>query len=131
MLSLAFSSQFSIGETFVIVNSKNDITDASRSSISQIYLGKKKTWASGLKIIPSRLGNDSIELQEFLKNIVGKKMALFQGYWRRKLFSGGGQVPKVFKNEMDLIKYVETNEGAVGVVTSKPKSKLVKIVSIK
>ena len=58
-------------------------------------------------------------------------MALFQGYWRRKLFSGGGQVPKVFKNEMDLIKYVETKEGAVGVVTSKPKSKLVKIVSIK
>lgn len=112
----------------VIGNRSVPAASLDQKAIQKIYLGKTKMWENGMKVEFVTLSKGDTQ-SAFLKKYVKKNHSTFTRYWKKKVFTGGGQAPKSFEKERDLVKYVETTKGAIGFVTSGANTDQVKILS--
>lgn len=112
----------------VIANRSVPVASLDQQQIRNIYLGKMKVWANGMKVEFVTLGKGDVR-DAFLKNYVKKNNSTFGRYWKKKVFTGGGKAPVSFKKERDLVEFVETTRGAIGFVTSGTNTDQVKILS--
>ncbi len=88
-------------------------------------------WDNGENVIIAWL-YESDSHKKFLREFVGKNPRQFNNYWKNRLFIGKAHmVPKPFKNEVSLIRYVSETKGAIGYVSSFKSPKNVKTISIK
>lgn len=84
-------------------------------SLKNIYLGRQTTWPDKTPIIFVILQEGDVHTQ-FLKEYVSKTPSQFDNYWKKKVFSGQGTMPKAFKTEKELIDYVGKTKGAIGYI---------------
>ena len=112
----------------VIGNRSVPVASLDQKMVRNIYLGKTKLWSNGMKVVFVIL--DKGETQDaFLKKYVKKNHSTFTRYWKKKVFTGGGQAPLSFKKERDLVAFVEKTKGAIGFVASGANTDQVKILS--
>ncbi len=116
-------------DIIVIGNRSVPASQLSPKEIKKIYLGKKKNWSNGLKVIFVMLEKKEIA-ERFLKNLVKKNPSMYNKYWKKKMFTGSGTPPIVFDKEKNLVEYVAKTKGAVGYVSSKSYSESVKFLSV-
>jgi len=111
----------------VVVNARNPTSRISSIELKRIFLGKKTLWSESGRIRPAMLSiKDPLSAELFkLFNLTGMQ---FKKYWRQRLFSGGGVPPKRFKQVSDLIEYLESETGAIGVLSTAPKSSKLKVI---
>lgn len=114
----------------LVVNSDIDSTRINAEQIELIYLGKKTLWDSGQRIVPVLVNEESEESKRFLENVLKKSVAQYRAYWKRRLFSGGGAVPKTFRTSTEVVEFVARTPGAIGVVQSGAKDSRVKVVEV-
>lgn len=113
VVNIMFTFTAFAGE-IVIANSSE--VDMSASDLKKIYLGQKRNWSDGNKVIVTTLKNNSIN-ESFMKNRIGKKPNQFEMVWKKRVFTGQGVMPKSFPDEKSLIDYVANNKGAIGYVS--------------
>jgi ABC-type phosphate transport system substrate-binding protein len=111
----------------VIGNRSVPVASLDQKQIQKIYLGKMKVWENGMKVEFVTLGKGDVQ-DAFLKKYVKKNRSTFTRFWKKKVFTGGGQAPVSFEKESDLVEYVETTKGAIGFVTSGANTDQVKIL---
>ena len=111
----------------IIANRSVPVATLDAGTVKKIYLGKLKVWDNGMKVVFVKLG-DGPSTDAFLRSYVKKNASSFKRYWKKKVFTGGGNAPKVFEKERDLVAYVETTKGAIGYVSSKAQTEQVKIL---
>ena len=117
--SIAGEKSGASGEVYkIIVNRENPVEQMSREDLARIYLGKKTLWDSEIRIMPAMLREREKATQIFIKAVVRKRVAQYRAYWKRRLFSGGGAVPKTFLTSGGVVKFVSEHPGAVGVVAA-------------
>ena len=101
----------------VIVNDQVELEAISIEDLNRIYLGKKKILA-GQNI--NRLASlESGELHKrFLSTCLHRSHSSFINYWKRMVFTGKGVMPKVFKDEREIVEYVRKHKSAIGYISS-------------
>ncbi len=98
----------------VVANSSTG--ELSKANLKKMYLGKMKSWPDGSKVVLTVLksGDDH---KAFLKGKVGKSESQFKSYWKKKVFTGKGVMPKNFASDTDLLSFIASNPGAIGYVS--------------
>ncbi len=115
----------------VIVNTEVDTSKLDADSLELIFLGKKTLWESGQRVTPALLSEDSEPSKQFLENVLGKSVSQYRAYWKRRLFSGGGTVPKTFRTSIEVIEFVARTPGAIGVVEGGIRDSRVVVITVK
>ncbi len=126
---LSISGPALAGDLVIIANRSVPVSEMSKTDIQNIYLGKKKVWDNGMKVVVTALSDGDVA-DAFLKDYVKKNSNTFNTYWKKQVFTGGGKPPESFQKEKDLAEYVSTTKGAVGYVSSQSVSDNVKIILV-
>lgn len=115
----------------IIVNAQSGPTTLTAEELESVFLGKKTLWGSGVKVLPALPQEESVPAKEFIETMLNKTVAQYQGYWKRRLFSGGGTVPRAFATNAEIVDFVGKNPGAIA-VTAEPATEddKIKVVSI-
>ena len=107
------SAETDQGGIVLLVNSQSGIWEQlSAKELKKIYLGKM-TFRNGVRIILT--SREERELREtFFQEYTGISDKSFTSYWKQKVFSEGGEVPKRIVGIEELISYITEHEGAIG-----------------
>lgn len=108
LISTSTSNQVIIANT-----SEKEISE---DKMKQIYLGKISRWENGNKIILVTLEQGTTH-ENFMENCLNKKSRSFTLYWKQRMFTGRGVMPRIFKTEKEVIDYVKGTEGAIGYIS--------------
>jgi ABC-type phosphate transport system substrate-binding protein len=114
----------------VVVNKENKLASLTTNDLTRIFLGKKTLWHSGTRIVPVMPEEESPTGELFLSSTLKKSVSQFRAYWKRLLFSGGGAVPKVFRNHDQLLDFVARQPGAIGVIEASAVDDRVRVLEI-
>jgi ABC-type phosphate transport system substrate-binding protein len=114
----------------IIVNPDIELTAISQADIARIYLGKKTFWDSGGRIAPALLDEKSALTVSFLEESVRTTVRQYRAYWKKRLFSGQGTAPKTFTSSRQVVDYVASTPGAVGVVERGAVNDRVKLIEL-
>lgn len=84
-------------------------------SVKDIFLGKVRYSRKSIKIYPVLRRGKIYE--EFLTKYLNMTPSTYQGYWVRKTFSEGGDIPEIIDKTEDVINFVSDNKyEAVGFI---------------
>lgn len=114
----------------VVVSKDNKLASLTTDDLNRIFLGKKTLWESGTRIVPAMPEEESTAGEAFLTVTLKKSVSQFRAYWKRLLFSGGGTVPKVFRNSGQLVDFVARQPGAIAVVEAGAVDDRVRVLEI-
>ncbi len=114
----------------VVVNKENKVASLTTDDLTRIFLGKKTLWDSRTRIVPVMPEEESPTGELFLSGTLKKSVSQFRAYWKRLLFSGGGAVPKVFRNHDQLLDFVARQPGAIGIVEASAVDDRVRVLEI-
>jgi ABC-type phosphate transport system substrate-binding protein len=122
-------------ELMVIVNKANPVGSITRAELSSIYLGKRKTWATGEAVKPCDLQEPGVEEEQsamghFSVRYLNKDLSSLKNYWIKMIFSGKGDPPPIYKKVEDVIHFVSENPGSLGYIYSDPVSGPVRVVPV-
>ena len=130
LLLFSWATFSAFPDVLIITNPDTELSSLKKKEVKDIFTGKKTLWNGSGKIIIAVLKNSDVH-REFLWQFVRKTPAQFRNYWRRKVFTGEGKLPKFFNNEAELVDFVARTKGAVGYISSpSPPDKNVKTISI-
>ena len=113
----------------IVVNLENEITKLSRVDLARIYLGRKTLWGSQT-VVPVMLQEKNPVTQVFVEKILNRKVRQYRAYWKRRLFSGGGTMPKTFHTSTQILEFVAKTPGAIGLVDSSSGGESVRVVAL-
>ena len=114
----------------IVVSKENKIRSMTTDDLTRIFLGKKTLWDSRTRIVPAMPEEESPAGEVFLSETLKKSVSQFRAYWKRLLFSGGGTVPRVFRNSDQLMDFVARQPGAIGVVEASAVDDRVRVLEI-
>lgn len=97
----------------VVANGQSSV---SASDLKQMFLGKKKSWPNGDKVVLVVLKGGATH-DSFMSNRVGKSPSQFLSFWKKLVFTGKGVMPKQASSEEELLQMVASTKGAVGYVS--------------
>jgi len=108
-----------VASDFVSNPSNSEKIDKERMRL--ILTGREKFWSSGDEVLIAMLKSDP-GIDETIREYSGMTAMKFRNHWQRMAFSGRGKMPKVFNSLEELVAYVQTHEGAIGIIPagSKP-----------
>ncbi len=129
LLLMAGSSVFA-GEVIIIANTSVSVDSMDRGIVSDIYQGMKTKWDSGDKVVVVMLRKGETH-ESFAKDIVGSTPSKLRNIWKKIIFSGTGNPPKIMKSESELVTRIAETKGAVGYIHSSTPHDGVKVISLK
>ena len=117
LLNIFSSSVFGQEATMhsVLKNNQNPTEAITHNQLTSIMLGEQQRWADGTKI---KLGLIKAGLEG--SDIVARKVVNmdeqgFSKHWLALIFQGRASSPRYFNTEIELVAYVSTNQGAIGI----------------
>jgi ABC-type phosphate transport system substrate-binding protein len=128
LLFFSWATFSAFPDVLIITNPATELSSLKKKEVRDIFTGKKTRWNGSGKIIIAVLENSRVH-KEFLWQFVRKTPSQFKNYWRRKVFTGEGKLPKSFRSEAELVEFVARTKGAVGYISS-PTSRNVRAISI-
>ena len=123
---LTWAICFVFPDVIIITNPDNQISSLKKKEIQDIFTGKRSRWNGSGKIIIATLKNSKVH-EEFLREFVKKTPSQFKNFWRKKVFTGEGKMPKTFENEAALVEFIVSTKDAVGYIST-PTDRPVKII---
>lgn len=117
-------------EILVVANSSVTQSDISAKDLGSIFLGQKKSWDGGEKVVPVTLETGPTH-ESFMKTNVKKSASQFSTFWKQAIFTGQGLPPKAVNSEEEVIKFVAENKGAIGYIASSTSHEGIKVLTVK
>lgn len=114
----------------VIVKKGNFLDDITIAELKEIFLGEKKTWGNGTRIILVDQKSNRDLSNNFYKVTTGKSLSRVKEIWIKKMITGEMSPPKAFNSDADIIYFVSQNYGAIGFIEAKNKVDIVKVLTI-
>jgi ABC-type phosphate transport system substrate-binding protein len=116
----------------IVVNLQSSDEDITTSDLAAIYLGRKSSWESGRRIAPALPAERDSLTQSFIRDVLHKSANQYRSYWKRRLFSGGGGLPKTLRPTAEMLEYVERTPGAIGIIapSAETEGSLVRVVEV-
>ena len=111
----------------VVVHPSNS-NEMSKSDITRIFLGKKKSYPDGGEAIPVDQAEGSATRSAFVSTVLKKNGQQIKAYWAQLLFTGKGTPPKEVGGSGDVKKLVSENPALIGYIDSGEVDGSVKVV---
>ena len=109
----------SAGDSFVVVVHKDNPVDSmERKEVSQLFLKESTYFPSGAEAVPIDLRETSATRIAFSKDVHKRTIKAVKWYWQKKRFAIGGTPPATATSETNLLRFIATNERAIGYVSS-------------
>ncbi len=118
-------------DVVVIVHPSNALTEISVDDVKKIYLGKKKFFPGGAKVIPGDQPKGTQSRKFFYGGIIGKSEAKLKSYWSRLIFTGKGTPPKIIGFDRIVKEWVASQPQAMGYIMRSAADDTVKILDLK
>jgi len=115
-----FSISIADSEGFKIIVHPDINESVTANDIRNIFLGKKTQWDDHQRIRFVLLTQKKI-YQQFLAKYVGKTLYQYRNYWRKKVFTGTGMMPIMFKDCKQTIDYIKRTKGAITFIPTSEK----------
>lgn len=115
-------------ELWVIVNSKNPVSEMDQAEVSALYLGRYQAYRDGSFALPFDQLADGDIRGMFYQLLTGKPEAYINAYWARILFTGRAMPPRQLENDSAVLDIVQKNLSAIGYVSAGTKLTGVKVV---
>ncbi len=107
------------------------MASASRRELSSLFLKRTSRMPDGRVAEPVELAGDGPVRARFCQEVHGKSLDAVRSYWHRLVFAGR-EVPPVEKaHEEDVLDFVRSRPGAIGVVSAGASEEGVRVVSVK
>lgn len=126
---LILLSPTTFADVAVIVHLKN-AQAFDKSSISQLFLGKDKTFANKETAFLIAQSESSPATLEFNSKILEKNAKQLKSHWSRLVFTGKGVPPNEMASDADVINEIKRNANAIGYVDAAAVTKDVKVVAV-
>jgi ABC-type phosphate transport system substrate-binding protein len=117
-----------LSDVAVIVN-KSVADSMSEADISNVFLGKTKSFPSGAQAIPIDQAAGSAPRVTFYSKLTGKDDSQLKAYWSRLIFTGKGQPPKEVGGDADVVGLVGGNPNMIGYVDAGAVNDSVKVIA--
>lgn len=114
----------------VIVNAQNPISSAKPSFVADSFLKKVSEWGDGQAIKPVDQKSTSETRRLFSTTVLGRSVAAVRTYWQQRVFSGRGVPPPELDGDIEVVRYVSANRGAIGYVSDAANLDGVKVVAL-
>jgi len=109
------TNYYSIAQDISIITNSNVQDKIDAKMIKHIFLGKKTQWNNYEQITFFVCKSDDV-FDLFVKKYIGISKKQFKNYWKRKVFTGKGSMPKTFKQIEKIIKKVEQTKGSIAFI---------------
>lgn len=104
-------------QTVIIAHRDVGVDRVNQRELRRMYLGKRAHWHDDQRVVLAlHAGDPAAEAR--LQTIVGKTPKQFASYWRRRVFTGKGRMPKRFTSAAELRAYVGQTPGAIACIGS-------------
>ena len=112
----------------VIVNPANSARTMSRRETLDIFLGRYRTFPSGMTALPIDLDISSAERRQFYLILAHKDLPAMTSYWARLTFTGRMSPPFQVADAHTAVELVASNLNAIAYVASEAVDKRVRVV---
>ncbi len=114
----------------VVIGSKDlAINSLTKEEVKNIFLGVTTKWPDKRKIyFVTMKGSDAHKV--FLKKYIRKSPSQFRAFWKKKLFTGKGKMPKMLNTEQEIVDYLAQTDGAIGYVSSATPMDNFKVITV-
>ena len=114
----------------VIVNADNPTTSLTKKKISNMFLNKVKKWDHGPKVKSVDQPASKPVRDKFSKDVHKKSARSIKSYWQQELFSGSRVPPAEKGSDSEVVRFVESNPGAIGYVSGSADVGSTKVINV-
>ena len=134
---LAFIIAFSVvtlwshaaeAELAVVVNVDNPVDDISFEELVNVFLGKSRQIADGVKVVPIDQLEGEAARVEFYDKVIRKSPSQLNSYWSRLIFAGKGRPPYAVADDQEVLEFVSANPSMIGYVDMTAVDDSVKVI---
>lgn len=104
-------------EMLVIVHADN-VEVLNENHVRNIFLGKAKTYPSGLAVTRYDMPIDHAAYKMFVRQVLKRNESNLNAYWARMLFSSQGRPPDRVRSAAEMLKRVSAEATAIGYIAS-------------
>jgi hypothetical protein len=112
----------------VIVNPANSVRTLSRREVLDIFVGRYRTFPSGMAALPIDLDISSPERRQFYLTLAHKDSSDMTSYWARATFSGRMTPPFAVASARVAVDLVASNLNAIAYVNREAVDSRVRVV---
>ena len=99
-------------QEIMVIAHKGRAVSLSKEEVKQIFLGQKTLWDDNTAI-HFVVYTEENSYNAFLKSFIKKSPTQFTNYWKKRVFTGKGIMPKMFKDAQKVLEFVSNTEGAI------------------
>lgn len=131
-LLLAAGSAFSVAhaELAIIAHPSQKVVGVSLEDVSDIYLGRTKSFPNGNPADAVDQDTDSASRQQFLDKALKMDERALKSYWAKRIFTGKARPPEALAGDDAVKKWVAANPNGIGYVQGKFVDSSVKVLLI-
>jgi ABC-type phosphate transport system substrate-binding protein len=104
------------GDFVFVRNSQNDVSEASREDLKEIFTGKKASWKNGQKVDLGLAAGGSPELKWLAQELLGTGEEILMAKIKQEVFKGDMKKPTTVGSAQECLALVKKNAGGVCVV---------------
>ncbi|MBF0138310.1 MAG: hypothetical protein H7833_05890 [Magnetococcus sp. DMHC-1] len=112
----AITSPVMAGDLVVVVNLDNPNPRLSHDQVSDLYLGRTRTFPNGMYAYVIDRERDSQMRNRFFRLINGMHLNQVNTYWARLTFSGQVLPPVKKNNNLEVLQSVQGNPSGIGYI---------------
>lgn len=113
----------------VIVHRSNPADAIPAARLQQLFMKNVTRWPSGATVQPAEVRGQASARQEFARRVLGKSLAALKSHWNKLIFTGREVPPVELASDEDVVAFVRSNEGAIGVVSGSASTAGTKVVA--
>jgi ABC-type phosphate transport system substrate-binding protein len=114
----------------VIVHPTRPETRVSRDFLADAFLKNVTRWPRDEAIRPVDQRADSAVRRRFSESMLKRSVQAVKTYWQQRIFSGRGVPPPELDSDEAIVRYVESNHGALGYISGSAAPGKTKVLAV-
>lgn len=114
----------------MVVNPANPISTLTTSQVADIFIKRVTKWPGGSAVMPVDQKRSSPTRKRFTESFLKQSLSAVDNYWQQMIFSGRATPPPELPGDLEVIKYVMDNPGAIGYVTEVGSVRGIKVLQV-
>lgn len=128
LLVVLMASSYAYSGVSIIVSPGSSIQTLSSSKVVRFYTAKELTLDDGKSVVLVEQSPGQPTRDTFYQNILKKSESSVKRKWTKMLFTGKATPPIVLKNDADVKRYIASNPGSIGYISTSSVDDTVKVV---
>lgn len=129
VLFIAGSFIGSVFADIAVVVHPSNAAALTQEQISQIYLGRSKSFPDGKSVIVLGQKDAAAATEEFNSKVLGRSNSQMKAHWSKLIFTGKGTPPQDVEGDKEVLELVSSNPNAIGYVDKAAVTDNVKVVA--